>query len=160
MINNKKIISGDYSVNLIIGGDLVVNNESQNRELDIKSARFLGLVHEEVQFSSREELKLSLTPLFSENKMVFDCYGPMTDERFNPESEMPEVWIRKVHDYIIPNNRKIIKILDVNISLINSEEKDAVNKFKQHVDDFEAKHTGRSSSNGAVFPLEILKILE
>lgn len=109
-------------------------------------------------FGSREEAREALLPLLRENRTIFEQYGPLTDERFNPESSMPRQWIRKIHSRIIPNNRKILGILDANRSLLLDREYDVVESFRQHVEDFEAKHLAGSPDNGRQFPVGLDKV--
>lgn len=108
--------------------------------------------------TTREEVLQFIKPLMLENKFIFEIYGPMTDERFNPESEIPKEWNRNIHKTILPNNRKILNIIDTNYSLLNNEEKIVFAKFKIHVKDFEDKHINNENSNGAMFPIEMNKI--
>lgn len=64
------------------------------------------------KYESRESVRKTLIPIFAENKTIFDKYGPNTDERYNPESNLPTFWIRKIREFIIPNNRKILNIIN------------------------------------------------
>ncbi|HBR14497.1 MAG TPA: hypothetical protein DD723_03005 [Candidatus Omnitrophica bacterium] len=107
------------------------------------------------EYSNREEVRALIEPILSENRTIFDTYGPLTDERFNPESELPEIWKRKIKSIILPNNRKLLMILDANRNLLNQSERYVLERFKQHVDDFEAKHLGGSDLNGIQFPQEM-----
>ncbi|WP_411810691.1 HNH endonuclease [Chryseobacterium scophthalmum] len=108
--------------------------------------------------NTREEVRLLINPLMSENKFVFETSGPMTDERFNPESEIPKEWNRNIHKTILPNNRKILNIIDINYNLLIKEEKVVFAKFKMHVKDFEGKHINKEDINGAMFPIEMNNI--
>jgi len=108
--------------------------------------------------NTKEEVRNLINPLMLENKFVFETYGPMTDERFNPESEMPKEWNRNIHKTILPNNRKILNIIVTNYSLLNKEEKIVLAKFKTHIKDFEAKHINKEDTNGAIFPIEMNNI--
>lgn len=103
-------------------------------------------------FDSREEARSVLLPLLEENSFIFKEYGPMTDERFNPESDMPAQWLRKIRSNIIPNNRKILILCDANAVYLTAEERGLMQSFRQHVDDFEAKHLGGAEQNGRQFP--------
>ncbi|MDO6518518.1 hypothetical protein [Zobellia uliginosa] len=110
-------------------------------------------------FDSRDEARKAILPLLNENKTIFNIYGPMTDERFNPESEMPKTWLSKVHSNILPNNRKILNILDKNYNLLHEEEMMVIEQFRQHVLDFESRHLNNEEINGMQFPPQINKIL-
>lgn len=112
------------------------------------------------KYKSRDDVKKALEQFFRENKMIFDNYGPNTDERFNPESEIPKIWLKKIRKFIIPNNRKIFELIQTNYALLNSFEKDIFEEFKLHINDFEAKHIFREQSNGTQFPNQITNIYE
>jgi hypothetical protein len=103
-------------------------------------------------FSSRAEARAFVAPLLVENKTIFECYGPETDERCNPETSMVTQWHRKIRVKIIPNNRKLLAACDANSALLTPSESKTVELFRQHVDDFEAKHLGESDQNGSRFP--------
>ena len=120
-----------------------------------KISRLFGAV----ECNSREEVRNLIDPILIENNAIFETYGPMGDERFNPESDMPEQWIRKIRSIILPNNRKLLTVLDANRKLLNHSERKTLEIFRQHVDDFEAKHLGESDLNGIMFPKEMENIL-
>ncbi len=113
-----------------------------------------------LKYNTRVKVREIIEPIFLENKTVFDIYGPNTDERFNPESNMPNLWIRKIREVIIPNNRKTLKVIEANYGLLKTDEKVVFNKFKQHVFDFESKHIFNNEENGTQFPIEITNIYE
>jgi hypothetical protein len=104
------------------------------------------------RFDSRESARAAISPILDENRMIFTQYGPLTDERFNPESSMPAQWLRKIRVKIIPNNRQLLAACDANAHLLSQGEVEIVELFRQHVDDFEAKHIGESRASGAQFP--------
>ena len=107
------------------------------------------------QFENRLEARQSILPLLNENKTIFEIYGPLTDERFNPESEMPKIWKSKIHLSILPNNRKLLSIFDANYDLLKAEELKTVEIFRQHVSDFESKHVNHEEINGLQFPKKL-----
>jgi hypothetical protein len=110
------------------------------------------------KFDSRELVREVVNPIFLENKVIFDTYGPETNERYNPESQMPIIWLKKIRESIIPNNRKLYNLINTNYHLTNSAEKIAFTKFTQHINDFEAKHIFNFENNGTLFPKEITEI--
>ncbi|WP_292295053.1 hypothetical protein [Marivita sp.] len=101
---------------------------------------------------SRDSARSAVVPYLEENHYILKTYGPLTDERFNPESELPAQWLRKIRLKIIPNNRKILLLCEANSGFLSKEERMLLQAFKQHVDDFEAKHLGGAEQNGACFP--------
>lgn len=73
---------------------------------------------------------------------------------------LPAQWRNKIRTVIIPNNRKILNIIEANRNFLDDPEFDAVESFRQHVKDFEAKHLDNSQYNGVQFPAEFNKIFE
>ena len=112
-------------------------------------------------YPTREGARCAFDSALDENKTIFETYGPETDHRFNPESEIPTIWRRKVAERIIPNNQKIIRILDANRGLLNEEERATLEGFRQHVDDLEARHLGENVvAGGRRFPPSMATILK
>jgi hypothetical protein len=110
------------------------------------------------RFTSRTMARNHIEQLLLENKTIFETYGPNTDERFNPESQMPALWLKKIREFIIPNNRKILNIILANYNLLKEEEKVVVEYFKQHINDFEGKHIFGNEENGLQFPFKMNEI--
>lgn len=104
------------------------------------------------RYASRLEARNAILPLLTENHVIFQQYGPMTDHRFNPESEVPALWIKKIHYSLLPNNRKILKLVDANRELLIESEIVIVELYRQHVMDFENKHINGEQLSGARFP--------
>lgn len=95
-----------------------------------------------VAYSSREDLRAYVQPLLTENKAIFDRYGPDNDYRFDPESDLAFVWRRQVLARIVPNSRRILLSLDRNRQLLNSGEIQTLEAFRLHVGDIERRHLG------------------
>lgn len=146
MIKNNKQISGDNSVNYMAEGDIIINNNYPTE------------ISKKITFS-RSSLRETIHQYFTENKFIFDNYGPMIEENLNPESVYPEIWKRKIIEKIIPNNANILKLLTENIHLLNENELKTFHQYKQHVDDFYAKHMDNCNVNGLQFPIDIIDIL-
>jgi len=110
------------------------------------------------KFSDRKSAHEMVISLFAENKKIFEVYGPETEERFNPESEFPEIWLQKIRTTLIPNNRKLLNIIEINSHLLTETEKESFHNFQLHVKDFESKHIFNTISTGIRFPQEITAI--
>lgn len=113
-----------------------------------------------VEYSSRQAAREAIEPALAENWTIFKDYGPEQDYKCNPESEWAEVWQRKVRSRILPNNRKLLAILEANRRHLREQELATLEKFRQHVDDLEARHIGegaRAVSNR--FPSKMAAIL-
>ncbi len=112
-----------------------------------------------VEYATRQDTRTAIEPLLSENRVIFEVYGPETEERYNPESEMPVLWSRKIVTKLLSNNRHILRVLDRNRRQLREDELRTLEIFRQHVDDFEAKHIEGASSSGTRFPNELTEIL-
>ena len=82
-----------------------------------------------------------------ENHQIFEDYNPNRSYRFDPESELALVWKRKMRSRILPNNRKILLVLDTNPHLLTEAEVSTVEQFRQHVEELEDRHLGAAKSS-------------
>ena len=112
------------------------------------------------KYNNRSEIRKIAKRIMLENKVIFDKFGPLTDERFNPESEFPKKWREGIHKTILPNNRQLLQLIEVNYALLNPQEELLFAEFKQHVRDFEDKHINNNEISGATFPIEMNNIFE
>jgi hypothetical protein len=92
------------------------------------------------KFDQRPDAYEWLKPIRSQNRRIFETYGPMTDDRFNPESESTDMWHRHLRDLILPNNRLMLAFLDKNRHLLHDDELEILEDFRIHVSDFENRH--------------------
>jgi hypothetical protein len=103
--------------------------------------------------NSRFALRKTIAPILAANKTIFDAYGPSLDHTYNPESDGPGIWRRKVLTSIIPNNRRLAAILDANRELLGARELALLEDFRQHVDDLTARHLDADRlGGGKTFP--------
>lgn len=109
---------------------------------------------------SRADAKALVEPILRENGTIFEIYGPRGECRFNPESDMPDHWLRKIRSNILPNNRKILAMSDANRVHMTADELSTLEMYRQHVDDFESKHIGEYKVGGIQFPTEMSNIFE
>ena len=113
-----------------------------------------------VEYPNRISARRAIEPALGENRTVFDKYGPHNDYHNDPESELAKVWQRKIRAIILPNNRKLLVILDANRRHLSEPEIKTLEAFRQHVDDLEAKHIGEGSGDVASqFPTGMGNIL-
>lgn len=112
-----------------------------------------------VEYPDRPSARKAVEPALVENRTVFDQYGPHNDYRHDPESEFAKLWQRKMRAIILPNNRKILVILDVNRRHLSESEMKTLEAFRQHIDDLEAKHIGGSGDVASRFPAGMATIL-
>jgi len=83
------------------------------------------------------------------NQMVWSEYGPESAQAQHPDNEGGLAWRRKVLETILPNNRRILAMFDVNRELIEDRELEVIEQFRQHVDDLEARHVHGKPEPGA-----------
>jgi len=102
-----------------------------------------------VEYPDRASARKAIEPALTENRSVFDHYGPDNDYRQDPESELAKVWQRKMRAIILPNNRKVLAVLDANRRHLSGAEAKTLEAFRQHIDDLEAKHIGEGAEDVA-----------
>lgn len=93
-----------------------------------------------ITYSDRGRARDAINPLLAENRLVFEKYGPDNEYRYDPESELARAWRSKMLATVLPNNRRIARILDANRAHMNVEEKATFVRFYQHIGDQEARH--------------------
>lgn len=99
------------------------------------------------KFETKRNLKKFIAPILGENKMLWMEFGPYSETAISdPGSNLCDLWTLRKIDRIIPNNIKIINVIQANMGLLNSEEIDAYLKFKTHVEAFEQHQYNRLDS--------------
>jgi hypothetical protein len=98
--------------------------------------------------------------ILRENQIIFSTYGPSGLDSKNPLSDFAHIWRDQVKACIIPNNTKIIGLLEQNKKLLTEDEKIILEKYKIHSYDFEFNHlSGCKRKTSITFPNEIHNIL-
>jgi hypothetical protein len=130
------------------------------REWKRKHVERINSLFGAVEYPDRASARKAIEPALTENRAVFDQYGPNNEYRQDPESELAKVWQRKMRAIILPNNRKVLTILDANRRHLSELEAKTLEAFRQHIDDLEAKHIGEGSGDVASrFPAGMSDIL-
>lgn len=113
------------------------------------------------QHADRSKLREELEPLLLHNRAVFEAFGPLSEAAEDPLSDAVEHWQREVATSIIPNNRKILTLLEANRNLLTEDERALVEEFRVHVDAFEARHLfGEVTASAPRFPAEMNDLLK
>jgi hypothetical protein len=99
-------------------------------------AKIFGAVH----LNSRAEVSTAIVGSMRENQVIFEEYSPDLDYRQDPESEMASAWRRKMRERIIPNNRRVLAILEANTDHMIEGETRILELFRQHIHDLETRH--------------------
>ena len=91
-----------------------------------------------IQVDNWINLKKLVKNLLIENYSIWNAYGPKSQEaRNNPTSNVVKIWQLKRMDTIVPNNQKIINLVEKNIQILTTEQKENFYLFKQHCVGFE-----------------------
>jgi hypothetical protein len=111
-------------------------------------------------YKSAAELRKILDSLLAQNRIIFEEYGPHSEYSINLLTTAEAIWKQKAINIIIPNNKKIINLLDKNNHLINQDEINVVEMFREHVLEFEYNQISDEPNPYApIFPTEINNIL-
>ncbi|BCN54847.1 hypothetical protein RE9425_32370 [Prescottella equi] len=117
-----------------------------------KTERGLGVL----AFESREEARAAIEQRRLQNRVIHRDLGPDNDYAMNPEAEEARAWKHAVVDTIIPNHRRILRIVHANRHLLTDLEREAVERYRSHVADLEARHVhGRVGMTSRRYPSEI-----
>lgn len=118
-----------------------------NHEEEIRN-RLKGVICESIS-----ELKREVSNLLAENSLIWNQYGPQShDAQEDPGSNGYRIWDLRKLDTIIPNNHKIINIIETNINLLDTGDHRAFILFKSHATSFEENQYSRLSSY-QLFPI-------
>lgn len=115
----------------------------------------------EIKKNRRKNLRQQLLVKLSENRHIFDTYGPYSEHATNPLTDAHKMWNKSASKTIIPNNAKIVTLLEKNSDLLSPKELDIFHKFKLHKEGFEHNKTSKSKNKSVTtFPSEISEILK
>lgn len=113
---------------------------------------FLGVVRR----ASRSEARSDLVASLVQTRTIWQAYGPDAPGVTDPENETAKSWRRKVLESVLPLNRRVLMILDVNRTLLRDDETVTVELFRQHVDDLQARHVhGIAEAAALRFPIAL-----
>jgi hypothetical protein len=110
------------------------------------------------KYDSFKDLSQSITRLLIMNRSIFDSFGPKSDTALrDPESNLHAIWELKRISTIVPNNTKILNIIDANESLIKPEYWPLIEKFRVHSMSYQ-KHCEHRLDSYPLFPPAFSKI--
>ena len=88
--------------------------------------------------STRNDLSREIMRLLASNKAVFEALGPRSEAAVkDPMSNLFSAWQLRRLDRILPNNRKILNIIDANAKLLSAEDVRIVEQFRVHAEAYE-----------------------
>ncbi|GAB3360008.1 HNH endonuclease [Amycolatopsis echigonensis] len=102
-------------------------------------ARVRGVL-EIKRFSTRGELNVAIYSLLLDNRAIWRQYGPDSASGQLIITDVSDVWRSKVFTEIIPNNLKIVKLLEANSDHLAPNELDVVAQFRLHAAALEERH--------------------
>ncbi len=90
------------------------------------------------------------------NRAIHAKYGPVGD----PYAEgNPALWLRYARAAIVPNNRKILRVLEANRHLLTRDEQERLPVYRLHIEQFEDRHILDDFTTGTErFPQAIERI--
>lgn len=114
-----------------------------------------------VRFNDKRDVAKYVSPLLSENRIVFEKYGPHSEiARKNPESDAHRIWLAERFSTLVPNNRKIAEIMNTNRRLFATEEQAIVSEFLLHARSYERWVNDEITYEGVIrFPPEFEKLI-
>lgn len=90
------------------------------------------------RFTDRTELATAIKRLLIQNRVIWRQYGPESEEaQRNPLSNLYQIWTLRKLSTIVPNNRKIISIIQENKDLFQINDLEACMQFIEHAEGFE-----------------------
>ncbi len=89
------------------------------------------------EFASRIEARAEIQRLLDSNAVIHSKYGPAGDPYRHGD---PALWKRHARSTIVPNNRRILQLLDANRHLLTPEEMRTLATYRLHVEQFENRH--------------------
>lgn len=108
-------------------------------------------------FETFEELKRQVAMLLIDNNSAWENFGPQSKAAEDPGSNTHKVWALRKLDLIIPNNRKIVNMIEANEHLLEVSVLKVFATFKSHVNSFEQNQYERVDQY-VTFPNEFSEV--
>lgn len=106
------------------------------------------------RFESFDELRRNVSRLLTSNKTIVDALGPRSEvATSDPNSNMFSIWNLRRLDRILPNNQKILNLIDANCKLLSPDATTATERFRVHAEAYE-HHVYNPLDSYPQFPLE------
>ncbi|MEU0213232.1 hypothetical protein [Streptomyces canus] len=107
-------------------------------------------------FQTRAEARAHIQGSLDENAVIHARYGPVGDPYQRGDSIL---WLRHARSTIVPNNRRVLRVLDANRHLLMPEEQRLVAIYRLHVEQFENRHVLDDFTTGTErFPEAIQRV--
>lgn len=129
----------DHPVELLLGW-------KEGRQEAVEKA--LGIA----AYATRADARAAIEPYLTQNRYIHRTIGPDNDYRFDPEAEEAAMWQHAVTSTIIPNHRRILRIVQSNRRLLTDDEKEVVAEYHIHVDGLTHRHHGEGGLKTVRYP--------
>ena len=108
-------------------------------------------------YVSRNDTRAAIAERMAENKAIWNEFAPVDGAafEFNPESEIAELWVRRMRSVILPNHYRIQSIVEANLHHATGLEKDTFAQYKEHVRGLTERHVCGVSGSAIRFPKEM-----
>ncbi|MCV7229087.1 HNH endonuclease [Mycolicibacterium komossense] len=117
-----------------------------------------AIAHGTPVFTSRSKARSAIEPLLSANKEIFNQYGPKIDVF---DDDRADQWRKQVKATLLPNSKKLLRLLAANRRLLTTDESDTVHIFTLHIQQLQDRHLKGDWMPGSVrFPLAMASIFE
>jgi hypothetical protein len=97
-----------------------------------------------LMFDDATRLSAAISRVLQENFHIWKSFGPKSDiASSDPGSNASETWALRKLDAIIPNNSKMINVIENNLGLLSEKQYEAFLLFKNHAIAFEQNQYSR-----------------
>lgn len=112
------------------------------------------------KYADRYSLGSAIKRLLLENKATWQQYGPESSEaQSNPISNLADVWQLRKLDTVVPNNRRIIRLIQQNKDQIDINDYAHCVAFVEHAEGFERNCYTRTEGVSR-FPVEFERLVD
>jgi 5-methylcytosine-specific restriction endonuclease McrA len=94
-------------------------------------------------FSTRSDARKAAQRILLRNLTSFKTKGPNPETGGVESREQATVWSDCVLNEIVPNNRLLVALVEVNADLATAEEMETAELLRQHTNALESKHKGK-----------------
>lgn len=108
-------------------------------EMKVAHENFVNSRLDENDYADAEEVKKLAAIYLSENHQAWLMYGPQSEAaQKNPNSdEIYAVWLSERLSTIVPNNRYLVKVLENNRELFDTEDQPVISRFLSHAKSYQ-----------------------
>lgn len=118
-----------YSIPQVVKG--VSGNYVDNEECKSKAKV------DDINFAYKVKICKEIKRILIENHRIFIDYGPRSEVALkNPLSNAYEIWKKRKYEKIIPNNEKIVRIIEDNKEIFTIDEYETCYEFIEHANGF------------------------